>query len=49
MMLERAEIANRVIDEAIASVGPVNDRRISYITLTDRMIAMREYVYSHLA
>ena len=48
MMLERAEIANRVIEEAIASVGPVNDRRISYITLTDRMIAMREYVYSHL-
>ena len=48
MMLERAEIANRVIEEAIASVGPVNDRRISYITLTDRMIAMREYVYNHL-
>ena len=48
MMLERAEIANRVIEEAIASVGAITDRRISYITLTSRMIAMRDYVYNNL-
>ena len=48
-MLARAEFADRIIKEAIESVGGINDRRISYITLTERMIAMKEYVYEHLS
>lgn len=48
-MLARAKFADRIIKEAIESVGGINDRRISYITLTERMIAMKEYVYEHLS
>lgn len=47
-MLERCEIADRVIKEAIESVGGINDKRISYITLTERMMKMKEYVYENL-
>lgn len=47
-MLERAELANKVIEDAIASVGSVQDKRISYITLTERMMQMREYIWANL-
>ena len=47
-MLERAEIANKVIEDAIAAVGSVQDKRISYITLTERMMQMREYIWTNL-
>ena len=47
-MIVRAEFADRIIKEAIESVGGINDKRISYITLTERMMKMKEYVYAHL-
>ena len=46
-MIERATIADKVIKDAIKSVGGVNDKRITYITLTERMIKMREYVWQN--
>ena len=47
-MLERAKIANKVIEDAIAAIGSVQDKRISYITLTERMMQMREYIWTNL-
>lgn len=47
-MIERATIADKVIKDAIKSVGGVRDKRITYITLTERMIKMREYIWEHL-
>lgn len=47
-MLERARFADRIIKEAIDSVGGIKDRRISYITLTERMLKMKQYIYDNL-
>ena len=47
-MIERATIANKVIEDAIAKVGRIDDKRISFITLTERMIEMRQYIWNNL-
>ncbi len=47
-MVERCIVADDVINRAIREVGKVIDKRISYITLTERMMKMREFIWENL-